>query len=216
MLNKKKKINKNIVINGSFFEKWSKTGEGEFVKVEPAKFWEVKKLLDFLCNELQITIPYDVSTFLLESLNTEDSGELYHFLSLLRLYAQIGVSPSIEISRELLDSAKLDQFKLANLFCQKRHAQFWDILVAGQYSFEQLRGFFFFMSSHLFKIYDPSHIQGKSKPSKYDQEILAFSKKWKGDELQKYIRTFAQLEQRCKARDERVYQDLRLAFLQLQ
>lgn len=202
--------------SGVFFEKWSKNGDAEFIKVEQAKFWEVKKLLDLLCQELKISIPYDVSNFLLESINTDDSGELYHFLGLLRLHAMIGVLPSIEIAKELLNSSKLDQFKLATLFCQKRYAQFWDILVTGQYTFDQLRGFFLFMSSHLFKVYDPSYLRAKSKPSKYDQEILAFNKKWKSDELQVQIELFAKLEQKCKARDDQVYQLMRLSFLKIQ
>lgn len=202
--------------SGVFFDKWSKNGQGEFIKIEAPKFWDSRKLLDFLARELSVNLPYDLSSMLLETLNTDDSSELYHFLEMLKVYSEIDVPPSCTMAQDLLGNKKLDQFRLSSLFCQKRWEQFWPPLAEEEYTFDQLRSLFFFMSSHLFKVYDPSYAQGKGKLSKYDQEILAYSKKWDRKELLRYIRLFSQLEQRCKARDEGVIQDIRLAYLSSQ
>ncbi len=201
--------------NGTFFDKWSKLDHGEFIKFEAVKFWEGRKLIDFLCQEFKLTLPYEVSNFLLESISIDDSSELYHFLGLLQLYSQSGTAINLGLAQELLGNAKLDHFKLANLFCQRKFPQFWLEIENGNYSFDQLRSFFFFMSSHLFKIYDPKYLEAKNKLSKYDQEILAYSKKWKQDELLGAIRHFSELELKGKAKDHDLLQAIREQFILL-
>lgn len=199
--------------SGTFFEKWSKSGVGEFIKVEAPKFWDNRKLLDFLAREMQVSLPYDVSNLLLETLNTDDSAELYHMLGMLKIYSQLDLPPTYEGTKELLDSEKLDHFKFASNYCQKRPSQFWQPLASGQFTFDQLRSLFFFMSGHLFKVFDPSYVQAKNKLSKYDQEILAYSKKWDRKELLKAIRQFSQFEVRCKAKDDALFEEIRLTYL---
>lgn len=198
---------------GTLFEKLSKELDGEFVKINPPKFWEGRKLLDFLCEEKRVRPPYEVSTYLLGALSSEDSTELVQALNMIKLHFADNQNISIDRVKELITASKLDNFKLATLFGQKKLSDFWNELISLDNTFDQLRGFFSFMEGHLFKMYDPSYTGPKGKLSKYDQEILTLSRKWQKDELLKSIRLFSEYEIMAKSKDQNLIHMMRLQYV---
>ena len=198
---------------GPLFETLSKKLPGEYIKINAPKFWEGRKLLDFLSGELRVRLPYNVSTYLLEAVNSEDCSELYHCLNLIKLHFD-DQNIDLERVKGIIATSKLDNFKFATLFGQKKFSSFWRELDSLDVTFDQLRIFFSFMEGHLYKMYDTSYAAKKGALSKYDQGIIALSKRWTTDELQFQIRQMAELEVMAKSKDVTLYQNIRLKYIQ--
>ncbi len=195
------------------FDTLSKKLDGEYINITAPKFWEGRKLLDFLSEELKVRLPYNVSNYLLEAVQTDDSSELYHCLNLIKLHFE-DRPIDLDKVKGLIATSKLDNFKFATLFGQKKFAQFWKELDAIELTFEQLRTFFSFMAGHLYKMFDPSYSSKKGRLTKYDQEILALSKRWDKEELQEKIRQFSELEVLAKSKDSSIFQKIRVDYIQ--
>jgi DNA polymerase III delta subunit len=198
--------------NNALFEQMSKQVEGTFLKVEEPRFWEGAKLLNFLSEETSIRLPYDVQNYILGSLpNT--TMDLMTALTMINLHFPGGENASLAQIKELISPVKLDQFALASLFSEKKRTHFFKKLVERDIGFDSLRTIFAFMQGHLFRLADPSYIEKKARPSKYDKEILAYTKLWKKGELEKEMRIFGELEIEAKRKSANLKDQLRVEYL---
>ena len=177
------------------------------IKILPPIFWEIEKLLNFYCQEMKIKLKPALSAFLLETIE-HNSRSIVSTLKLLHFHFKSQDDMTVEKVSQLITSSRLDQFKLADLFGQKKRKQFFKLLVSRQIDFNTYRSFFSFMQNHLFKILDPSYCQHKNKVSQYDRKILACSSLWNKEELRREMRFFGQLEMEAKKKSIRLQQIL--------
>ena len=78
--------------------------------------------------------------------------------------------------------------------------------------FEAMRSLFYFLQTHMAKISDPRFIEKKSKPSKYDKQILSQSKLWKQNELLLVMEFLRSLEHKAKTKNNFIKSDIRSAY----
>jgi hypothetical protein len=99
------------------------------------------------------------------------------------------------------------------MLSEKKLKNYFRSLIDLSLSFDEYRHIISFSQSHLVKLADPSYIQKKSRPSKYDKEILAYSKNWESSEIAKFIETLMKLETLSKRKDEKLHLDLKSLYL---
>lgn len=87
--------------------------------VEAPRFWELNKLLDFVCTHLRLPLSYDAKNWILNSLENNLST-FYNSCCLIKLNFPDAREVSLNDIKELLTLEKLDQFALASLFARKR------------------------------------------------------------------------------------------------
>ena len=198
--------------SSKIFDSFSKKIEGEFIKIDPPRFWESLMHLEFICNHFSLNLPMDVKNYLIQSLENT-SYEFFQAANLLGLYFPGGSNIKLEYVQRLIRPNKLDHFSLASLFGAKKRSQFFKLITQSELEFDQMRGLFYFMQNHLFKLMDPSYCEGKNRLSKYDREILSQSKIWSNAELQKEMHTFGELELDAKSKNPLLKNRLRLEYL---
>lgn len=200
-------------LNGDkkFFNDWQKKSSGQFLEVEEPKFWEYGKLLTYFADEMSMKLPMDVHNYLSEAV-PHNSGEFINTLKTIRL--SFGTGPyKLNDIKKIIPSTRLDQFRLASLLSKKQLVAFYRELEKLSLDPEDQIGFYNFLQGHLFKLMDPSYIQKKARPSKYDKEIQANAPLWKRDELQKKIRTFAKFEIEAKKKSPYLKEKIREQLL---
>ncbi len=196
-----------------FFNEWQKKAkEAVFLEVEEPKFWEFGKLLTYFADEMSMRLPMDVHNYLSEAV-PHKSGDMINTLKTLRL--SFGTGPyKLEDIKSVIPATRLDQFRLASLLGQKRMVDFYKELEKLILDQDEQIGFYNFLQGHLLKLMDPSYIEKKARPSKYDKEIDSHSKLWKRDELQRAIRNFSKLEIEAKKKNPFIKEKIRELLLQ--
>ncbi len=197
------------------WKKVVKEDKVDILQIEPPKFWEVNKLLDFTCAYLRLPLSFDAKTWIMESLES-NLGCFYNACSLIKLncpdFQEIGLNDV----KELLTQEKIDQFALASLYSRKKFRDFFDKLCLIETDFEKMRFFFNFLQGHMIKMIDPSYLNGKARLSSYDKEIQSASKLWKPQELTNEVERFQRWELMCKKKDQLLWQEINLAHLRVQ
>ncbi|MEI8347954.1 MAG: hypothetical protein WCG27_10845 [Pseudomonadota bacterium] len=183
--------------NSWFDNLCQKRPEGHYVRIEAPRFWENTKLLDFLLKEMNITLSYEIKNYLLQSLPSEVS-ELYNSLELLQLSYPKTDKITLAMAKELITPHHLDQFQMASLWGQKKKAEVLKKLIEMSDNQQVMIGFFSFMQNHLLKLADPSYLQSKGRPSKYDQEIDRLATQWTPVELEQDLQFLGQGELAAK------------------
>lgn len=194
------------------FPKLEKMTGGSFHQIDAPKFWEGANLLDFLSSEMKVELAYEVKGFLLKNLEN-NCFEFVNALNLIELHFDNGKTATLDKVKEVITSNKVDQFELAKLFCDKKRAMFYKSVLDHDLDFEGLRTLFSFMQGHLFKMLDPSYVQEKRKPSKYDKEIEAVSRSWNKSDVLEELRIFGELEVLAKSKSIKLKDELRLKCL---
>ena len=158
-------------------------------------------------------LSYDVQNAILKMVEPT-TAELVHILELIDLHFP-GKSKECDVHtlQNLVAGTRLDQFSLASTFSTRKLKMFYQEIVDQDWDFDSLRSFFGFMQSHLLKIMDPSYIQGKARPSKYDKEIEMASRSWNQSELDAFIKLFGKLEIQAKKRSPELRGNLRQLYL---
>lgn len=186
---------------------------GTHVTIEAPKFWEMDKFLDFLGNYYNVRLAYDAKQFFLEIVDNEASS--FHVaMNILSLNFPNKKEITVEDLQSVLEQNRLDQFYLASLFSRKEKNKFYGKLMQAEADFDTLRQFFSFLQGHLIKLGDTSVIEKKARLTKYDKEIVSLSKLWSLNELESYIKLFAELEIMAKMRSELLLPKIRLKFFQ--
>tara|TARA_R110002072_G_scaffold1989_2_gene16320 strand:- start:44946 stop:45893 length:948 start_codon:yes stop_codon:yes gene_type:complete len=195
------------------FDEIKKSVEGTFFKVDPPRFWEGQKLLQFLANEMNIRLNYNSIQTILDK-TPQDAGDLLRTLKNLSL--EFGDLSKLDPKKieEFLESRYLDQFSLAKSWGDRNWSKYSKKLIELSHDFDALRSFANFMQGHLFKVLDPSYISKKSRSTKYDDQILNQSRSWDNDEVLKEIDFYTEVELLSKSRDENIKNVLRTYYLE--
>lgn len=194
------------------WKKVVKEGKIGTLVIEPPRFWELNKLLDFVCAHLRLPLSYEAKTWILDALDN-NLGTFYNACCLIKLNHPEAREVGLSEVKELLTLEKLDQFQLASLVARKKEKDFFEKLVLLQGDFEKMRAFFNFMQSHLIKMADPSYLAKKNRLTQYDKDIQSSAKLWKFNELIKTIEKFNQWELLCKKKDSQLWHEIKAAHL---
>lgn len=193
------------------FDLWSKKIEGDFVKIEEPAFWQGGELFNFLSQEMQVLVPFEVKDYILNSLDHETSL----FVSALEIIRHSFEDPSKAEKKkveELIVPMRFDKFKMASLISAKDYKSFWRKTVT--LDEDQIRELFNFLQGHLMKVASPDSLVGRARESKYGKEILAHSKLWKPQEIAAVIRACAEMEVDAKnSKNSFLIERLRRAYL---
>lgn len=194
------------------WKKLVKEGKIATLVIESPRFWELNKLLDFVCAHLRLPLSYDSKTWILDALDN-NLGSFYNACCLIKLNHPEAREITLTDVKELLTLEKLDQFQLASLVARKKHKEFYEKLVALQGDFEKMRGFFNFMQSHLIKMADTSYLSKKPRLTQYDKDLQSTSKLWRNSELVNEIEKFNRWELLCKRKDSHLWHEIKEAHL---
>lgn len=194
------------------WKKLVKDGKIATLVIEPPRFWELNKLLDFVCNYLRLPLSYEAKTWMLDALEN-NLGTFYNACCLIRLNHPDTKEVSLTDVKELLTLEKLDQFQMASLVARKKHKEFFEKLVALEGDFEKMRTFFNFMQSHLIKMADTSYLAQKPRLTQYDKDLQSSSKLWKGPELMEQVEKFNRWELLCKKKDSHLWHEIKESHL---
>lgn len=181
--------------------------------VESPRFWELNKLLDFVCQYLRLPLSYESKSWILDALEN-NLPTFYNACCLIKLNHPETKEISLAEVKELLTLEKLDQFQMASLIARKKEREFFDKLVQIEGDFEKMRGFFMFMQSHLVKMADTSYLSKKPRLTQYDKDIQGTSKLWQMSELMRLMETFNQWEILCKKKDSHLWHEIKQCHLQ--
>lgn len=194
------------------WKKLVKDGKIATLVIEPPRFWELNKLLDFVCNYLRLPLSYEAKSWMLDALEN-NLGTFYNACCLIRLNHPDTKEVSLSDVKELLTLEKLDQFQMASLVARKKHKEFFEKLVALEGDFEKMRTFFNFMQSHLIKMADTSYLAQKPRLTQYDKDLQSSSKLWKGPELMEQVERFNRWELLCKKKDSHLWHEIKESHL---
>jgi len=178
------------------------------VQMEAPRFWESRKVLQFLCDEMGFDLSYDVFNFVLDNVPFE-TGDYIQSLKNLALESGSLKIHDMHLVHRAISMHRLDHFELATLFGSKHRHHFLATLEKSQPEFEELISLFSFMEKHVGKLLDPSYVQNKAKPSKYDKEIEAHSRLWKSHELTRELEFMSQMIIHAKRKDAMMMQLMR-------
>lgn len=194
------------------WKKLVKEGKIATLVIESPRFWELNKLLDFVCAHLRLPLSYDSKTWILDALDN-NLGSFYNACCLIKLNHPETKEVNLSDVKELLTLEKLDQFQMASLVARKKHKEFYEKLVVLQGDFEKMRGFFNFMQSHLIKMADTSYLSKKPRLTQYDKDLQSSSKLWKTSDLVSEIEKFNRWELLCKRKDSHLWHEIKEAHL---
>ena len=200
--------------DGVSWKKLMKDGAIGTLVIEPPRFWELNKLLDFVANYLRLPLSYDAKTWILDALENNLSV-FYNTCTVLKLNLPDAKEVSVADVKNLFTLDKLDQFAMASLFTRKKFSDFYDRLVQLEGDFDKMRGFFNFMQSHLIKLADTSYLALKPRLTQYDKDLQSTAKLWKSEEIIREIQRFNQWEIRSKKKDNFLWNDLRQIHLRV-
>jgi hypothetical protein len=194
------------------FKKLVKLDSIETHQIQAPAFWENGNLLNFLCDEMGVLLNFDAKSLILDKVPAT-IVDYYNLLSQVKInYTDKVNITAIDIT-ELLGDSKIDNFEFATLFGSKKIKQFYKHLIDLNCDHNELRGIFYFLQSHLTKVYDPTYLGQKSKLTKYDRQIMSQANIWNQSDLKKAINYFGDLEHAAKTKDSFLIAKLRKDYL---
>lgn len=196
-----------------FFDALKKKKEATVLKVKEPPFWDMPKLVKFLCEQTGVNLSYKLQNYLLEIVPNEP-GALIVALKKLMLLGGPPQSLTPDKVLEILGQERLNKFELARLWSEKQHRDFYKTLLELIHDFNGLREFFSFLQGHIVKMVDPSYIDDKARPSKYDRQIESSCRMWSKAELRDEMRFFGECEILAKSRSRDLQQALRLKLIE--
>lgn len=195
------------------WKKLVKEGKVATLLIEPPRFWELNKLLDFVCQHLRLPLSYQAKNWILEALEN-DLGTFYNSCCLIKLNHPDAKEVSLDQVKELLTLERLDQFQLASMLARKKNKEFYNKLIQLEGDFDKMRDFFRFMQSHLIKLMDTSYLAQKPRLTQYDKDLQGTSKFWKEEEITTQIELFNRWEILSKRKDSHLWHELKRAHLE--
>lgn len=196
-----------------FFDALKKKKEATILKVKEPPFWDMPKLVKFLCEHTGVNLSFRLQNYLLEIVPNEP-GPLIVALKKLTLLGGGPQSLTPEKVLEILGQERLNKFELARLWSEKKHSDFYKSLLALVHDTNSLREFFAFLQGHILKMVDTSYIQDKARPSKYDRQIESSSRMWSQADLRDELKFFGHCEILTKTRSADLTNTLRLKLIE--
>jgi hypothetical protein len=201
-----------------FFTKSNKIftemGKNEKVKcfeIESPRPWDGPMIWNTVCKVKKIKNDSALSNFALE--NLEHNFESFFWLadSVLTHFPKGGVD--LQLMSEIIKRERWDYFELVNLF-HKNPKLLISEMLKKNIDHDWIREISNKLQLHIVKLLFPDEIAQKQKKlSKYDQEILAMSKKLIPQMLRHYLDFFGNLEIAAKSSDQLILNYLRLELL---
>lgn len=197
---------------GTGWKKITKDGKTTSLTIEPPKFWEQGKLLEFVCQYLRLPLSFDSKNWMLDSIENT-LGNFYNSACILKLnFPDVREVQKTDVL-SVLTLDRLDQFNLASLLARKKTPEFYEKLLALEQDFDRMRGFFNFLQGHLIKMADPSYLQQKPRLTQYDKDLQGTSKLWKNEDLIGEIEKFNRWEILSKKRSAQLWHEIKEAHL---
>lgn len=196
-----------------FFSNLEKKKKATVLKVKEPRFWEMGKLMKFLCEQTSVPLSYQIQNYILEVVPNEP-GPLLVALKKLALLGGNLRSLTPQKVDELLGHERVNQFELARLWGEKRHTDFYKSLLELSHDYDGLMSFFRFLQGHILKVVDPSYMKSKAKPSKYDRQIESCARMWSAAQLRDELRFFGECEILAKSKSRDLINQLRLRLLE--
>lgn len=212
-------INNRYVVLSSVDKRksWYKLGNNEEIinyNITEPKFWEKSKLIDFLLENISLSINFRVKDYLLQSLPLEVK-DIVNAINLIKINNINNSSSSLNEIRKLLGPSFINNFEMAGIYSNKNQQKFYRVLLDSfnKTGFQELEELFRFMQGHLFRMLDTSYIDKKNRPSKYDKEIILYTKMWSSKEIKKSMRAFGQMQILAKKKSKLLLDYLRCEYL---
>ena len=180
--------------------------------IEPPRFWELNKLLDFIASYLRLPLAYEAKSWILDSLEN-DLSCFYNTCTVLKLNYPDSPEVKVDQVKSLFVLDRLDQFSMASNFARKKFDVFFDRLIQLEGDFDKMRQFFNFMQSHLIKMADTSYLSKKPRLTQYDKDLQGTSKLWSSDDLLREVRRFSSWEILSKKKDQNLWHELKKSYL---
>jgi hypothetical protein len=193
------------------FTEFTKHADVNGFVIEEPRFWEGAKLWQFCQKAREMTLPADVSRFVLDHLE-HNFESFFWAIDTIKLNFPDG-KINLEELRILVKKERWDFFELIDIFNENPKRFFQEILKKDDKDYEWFRALFAFMQGHLAKVLSPDELRQKAKLSKYDQSILVVSEKWSRNLVMDYLKFFSQMEISAKSRDEMLLNQIRLETL---
>ncbi|MFN8369172.1 MAG: hypothetical protein U0T83_00950 [Bacteriovoracaceae bacterium] len=187
----------------------------DFYKIESFKFWQNRECLKFLTNYFKLKMDETAFNLFLEQIPF-DLNLYYNYvaeLSVLKSDDQKVIASDLKL---IYSEDLKDQFYFAKLINKRDLSNFFLTLslhLKKENNFSEFRLLLNFIQSHFFKLLDPSYIEEKKKPSKYDLEIKESSKRWKKHEIIKFTQFLSEHMINCKKQDPLLFEKLYINFL---
>ncbi len=193
-----------------FFKKLTGKDSVHGVKIDAPAFWENDKLLEYVAAKEGVQLSFSAKQTIMEFVES-NIGSYFNIINKLKVnYEKETITD--QMLDLVIDRDRLDSFEMASLFGFKKMANFYKRLLDIDPDFETLRSLFYFLQTHMAKISDPRYIEKKSKPSKYDKQILSQAKVWKEGELVLVMDFLRKLELKAKTKNNFLKSDLRSAY----
>lgn len=181
------------------------------LQIESPRFWEINKLLDFVCQYLKLPLQYEAKSWMLSSLEN-DLATFYNSCCLVKLNYPEAKEITLADIKSLLSVERLDQFALASTFARKKFRDFYEKVLLIEGDFEKSRSCFGFMQSHLVKMADTSYLASKARLTQYDKDLQGTAKLWNMTELMSEVQKMSHFEVLSKKKDPFLWHHLRVEY----
>lgn len=200
--------------DGDFLKALRRSPGVAFRRIAAPAFWQRERLFDFLRAGMGVRLDAGARAHLLDASDGSTRG-IVGVLRTVRDNVPDGAPVSSEDARRLVPPARLDVFKLAALYGNRRFGPFYGELLKGEFSFDDYRGAMGFMQAHLTRLHDPERrAAGKARPSSYDRGLVEQGRGWPDkDELMEHVGRFGEWEVMAKRKDGFLRQELRCRWL---
>lgn len=199
--------------DSAYLKKVLKLDNVTHIQIEPPRFWETHKLVDFLCSFFKLPLNFEAKQYLLQAIDHEFMP-MFDAFRLIKLNHPEKREVVLADILPLIGVERMDQFALATDMGKKSWRAFFDRLLSVETDYDRLRGVFSFLQSHLLKLADASYLKSKARLSKYDQEIQTLAKTWSAQEVKSLSQLLQQWEIDSKRKDQFLPAKLRAALLE--
>jgi hypothetical protein len=153
--------------------------------LQTPKFFEYDSLLSFMAERENVSMDINGQTTFLELVEHDP----LHFSRELKVLQSTYPNQLIGADqvRNVIAPGRLDTFALATKMSKKQFNSFFKDLINGPQDSEHLSVLFHFLIGHLVKLQDPSYIDKKPRPNRYDKEIKMLSVKWRDKDVREML-----------------------------
>ena len=171
------------------------------IVIEPPKFWEFMKMVDFLCEEFNCQISDEVK----QAIGDESGGEMDLIMALVGSLALLHPTDQAKLTAQdikLVESgARVDKFEVAKLWGDKKWQELMHVLNLQELSAPQWRLLISFVRSHLLKFPDIWNQLAPAASNPYQRSLFEQAPKWNWTELSEEIKILSSLEIKAKSKE---------------
>lgn len=178
------------------------------------KPWHFAQYLDIFSHYFGFKTSPQLKNFIEKSVEATASN-YFNCCHILSHHADEHGNVSVEKAKSLIKVKKLDFFDQTDLFNQHNLKRFFLNLLLVEDDYALYLDFFRSFQGHVSKVMDPSYLNSKKSPSKYDRGIQMANKKWELSELVNFQQKMINFEILAKSKDFWLRDLLRREYLSL-